>query len=154
MPITRSSAGLQFSDPANKLKRLQKKFSLNEKKYLLQTAFRPCNQIQTKITKIMIFFRFIHGGGIRYQEGSSGADSLVSLCEKFVPKSEPAAYAIGPNYDMDMDMLSWLEDPKNLELEIVDIDENGQNIYEDRRTVQKYYKKHDGKYLKAFEPLY
>ena len=39
-------------------------------------------------------------------------------------------------------------------LKFVGEDENKQPIYEDDRPVLKYYKKHDGKFLTAFEPGY
>ena len=99
-------------------------------------------------------FRFIHGAGLRYQEDNSGENALVSYCEKFIPSSQPAAYDIGPNFDMNMSMLSWFENPEILELEVTRTDVNSEKVYKDRRKVQKYYRKHNEDYLKAFKPLY
>ena len=62
---------------------------------------------------------------------------------------------------MDMKLLGWYETaPEDksggtiLELLYKGDDESGKPIYEDARKRQKYYRKHDGKFLNAFEPEY
>jgi len=61
-----------------------------------------------------------------------------------------------PNYDVEMDLLGWLEDEK-LELLYHGNDAKGNPIYTDDRELKKYYKKDKstGKYVhKSFTPLY
>ena len=91
---------------------------------------------------------------MRYQESGSGDDALVKYCEKFIPENEADPLDIGPDFDVNMDLLGWFKPGQKLQLEIVGKEANGQNIYKDHRQIQRYYKKHDGKFLNAFEPLY
>jgi hypothetical protein len=108
----------------------------------------------------------VHGAGFRYIESANGSDALVNKCREFLPehvKNDPglAPMAIQPNFDMDMKMLGWYEtapDDKSggtiLELLYKGDDESGNPIYENARKRQKYYRKHNGKFLNAFEPVY
>ena len=58
-----------------------------------------------------------------------------------------------------MDLLGWYESSDgtggNIKELVVDgTDVNGEPIYSDDRTLQKYYRKHNNKWLTAFEPEY
>lgn len=98
--------------------------------------------------------RPFHGAGSRFIESTDGSDSLIDKCIKFLPQGSADPYDIKPNYDLEMDLLGWYETNDQTGGQNTRLTINSDNEVVDDRRKMPYYRKTNGNYKRAFEPVY
>ncbi|CBY12269.1 unnamed protein product [Oikopleura dioica] len=101
-------------------------------------------------------FQRFHGAGTRFIENPTGANSILSKCEKFIPDGEKTSYEIKPDFDTTQTLMGYYE-MNDFEQEInqnsvhkLIVNDDGK--YRNPRKIMKYYKQPYS--LNGFIPRY